>query len=270
KGADTKLQELAKDQFLAKLQSKKNHLTPLQQDEFERIVGKPPKEFAKELKAMNTEDVASWFVSHPGLGELLDMKVQGGSGRNKIVISDKPDDVTGTSTGYGSGQKPEDYLKSFAAFVNANSNRMVALQTVIQRPWELTRTDLKQLVVELEKNEFREEELKVAWKEVKNEDIAARIIGFIRQAAIGEALIPYEQRVDNALQKILASRAWKTPQREWLETIAAQMKANIVVDESNLNEGIFKQRLGGLQRANKLFEQPVVDVLAQFNRAIWS
>nr|MBF4426820.1 hypothetical protein [Vibrio anguillarum] len=89
KGADTKLQDLAKDQFLAKLQSKKNHLTPLQQDEFERIVGKPPKEFAKELKAMNTEDVASWFVSHPGLGELLDMKVQGGSGRNKIVISDK-------------------------------------------------------------------------------------------------------------------------------------------------------------------------------------
>ncbi|MBG0758397.1 type I restriction-modification system endonuclease [Vibrio cidicii] len=270
KGADIKLQELAKDQFLAKLQSKKNYLTPLQQDEFERIVGKPPKEFAKELKAMNTEDVASWFVSHPGLGELLDMKVLGGSGRNKIVISDKPDDVTGTSTGYGSGQKPEDYLSSFAAFVNANSNRMVALQTVIQRPWELTRTDLKQLVVELEKNEFREEELKVAWKEVKNEDIAARIIGFIRQAAIGEALIPYEQRVDKALEKILASRAWKTPQREWLETIAAQMKANIVVDESNLNEGIFKQRLGGLQRANKLFEQPVVDLLAQFNRAIWS
>ncbi|EKF9487727.1 type I restriction-modification system endonuclease [Vibrio cholerae] len=270
KGADTKLQELAKDQFLAKLQSKKNHLTPLQQDEFERIVGKPPKEFAKELKAMNTEDVAKWFTNHPGLGELLDMKVQGGNGRNKIVISDKFDNVTGTSTGYGSGQKPEDYLSSFAAFVNANSNRMVALQTVIQRPWELTRTDLKQLVVELEKNEFREEELKVAWKEVKNEDIAARIIGFIRQAAIGEALIPYEQRVDNALQKILASRAWKTPQREWLETIAAQMKANIVVDESNLNEGIFKQRLGGIQRANKLFEQPVVDVLAQFNRTIWS
>lgn len=269
-GADTKLQELARDQFLAKLQSKKNHLTPLQQDEFERIVGKPPKEFAKDLKNMGTESVASWFVCHPGLGELLDMKVQGGSGRNKIVISDKLDDVTGTSTGYGSGQKPEDYLSSFAAFVNANSNRIVALTTVIQRPWELARNDLKQLVVELEKNEFREEELKVAWKEVKNEDIAARIIGFIRQAAIGEALIPYEQRVDKALQKILSSRTWKTPQVEWLKTIAAQMKANIVVDESNLNEGIFKQRFGGIQRANKLFEQPVVDVLAQFNRAMWS
>lgn len=270
KGADTKLQALAKDQFLAKLQSKKNHLTPVQQDAFERVVGKPPTEFAKELKAMNTEDVASWFVSHPGLGELLDMKVQGGNGRNKIVISERPDEVTGISAGYGSGQRPEDYLFSFNTFVNANSNRMLALQTVIQKPWELTRSDLKQLVVELEKNEFREEDLKVAWKEVKNEDIAARIIGFIRQAAIGEALIPYEQRVDNALQKILTSRVWKTPQREWLETIASQMKANIVVDESNLNQGIFKQRLGGIQRANKLFGQPVVDVLAQFNRAMWS
>uniref|UniRef100_UPI0040488212 type I restriction-modification system endonuclease n=1 Tax=Rheinheimera sp. TaxID=1869214 RepID=UPI0040488212 len=269
-GADIKLQKLAKDQFLAKLQSKKNYLTPIQQDEFERIVGKPPKDFAKELKAMKTEDVAKWFVSHPGLGELLDMKVQGGNGRNKIVLSDKPDEVTGTSTGYGSGQRPEDYLSSFTAFVNANSNRMVALQTVIQKPWELTRSDLKQLVVELEKNEFREEDLKVAWKEVKNEDIAARIIGFIRQAAIGEALIPYEQRVDNALQKILTSRVWKTPQRDWLETIAAQLKANIVVDATNLDQGIFKQRLGGIQRANKLFDQPVVDVLAQFNRAIWS
>lgn len=268
--ADIKLQKLAKDQFLAKLQSKKNYLTPIQQDEFERIVGKSPKEFAKELKAMKTEEVAKWFVNHLGLGELLDMKMQGGNNRNKIVLSDKPDEITGTSTGYGSGQRPEDYLSSFAAFVNANSNRMVALQTVIQKPWELTRSDLKKLVVELEKNEFREEDLKFAWKEVKNEDIAARIIGFIRQAAIGEALIPYEQRVDNALQKILSSRVWKTPQRDWLETIAAQLKANIVVDASNLNQGIFKQRLGGIQRANKLFDQPVVDVLAQFNRAIWS
>ena len=43
KGADTKLQDLAKNQFLAKLQSKKNYLTPVQHDEFERIVGKPPK-----------------------------------------------------------------------------------------------------------------------------------------------------------------------------------------------------------------------------------
>ena len=269
-GADPKLQQLAKDQFLAKLQSKKNYLTEQQTTEFERIVGKPPKEFAKELKAMNLTDVANWFVKHPGLGELLDMKVSGPGGGSGVVISTHSDEFLETSTGYGSGQEPEDYLSAFNNFINANSNRLLAIQTVIQRPWELSRDSLKQLAVELERNEFREEDLKVAWKEVKNEDIAARIIGFIRQAAIGEALVPYDQRVDNALAKILASQPWKTPQRDWLETIASQMKANIIVDESNLNEGIFKQRLGGIKRASKLFEQPIADILGEFNKAIWS
>ncbi|MCC2606932.1 type I restriction-modification enzyme R subunit C-terminal domain-containing protein [Planctobacterium marinum] len=238
--------------------------------DFERIVGKPPKDFAQELKEMKLTDVANWFVNHPGLGELLDMKISSSGGGTKVVISEHADQITGTSTGYGSGQKPEDYLSAFNKYVNANSNRLMAIQTVIQRPWELSRDSLKQLAVELERNEFREEDLKMAWKEVKNEDIAARIIGFIRQAAIGEALVPYDQRVDNALAKILASQPWKTPQREWLETIASQMKANIIVDESNLNEGIFKQRLGGIKRATKLFEQPITDILGEFNKAIWS
>ncbi|GGF67358.1 type I restriction-modification system endonuclease [Alteromonas lipolytica] len=270
-GKDTKLQELAKNQFLSKLQSKKRYLSDTQQSEFERIVGKPPQEFAQELKAMPIQDVANWFVNNPGLGELLDMKVKGTGGFNKVVVSEHQDEVIETSTGYGSGQKPEDYLTAFSDFVNANSNRMVAIQTVIQKPWELTRESLKQLALELERNEFREEDLKAAWKETRNEDIAARIIGYIRQAAIGEALIPYEERVDKALDKILNSQPWKTPQREWLTTIAKQMKANIIVDEANLNEGIFKQRLGGIKRANKLFEpQPITAILATFNRALWA
>ncbi|AWB65322.1 type I restriction-modification system endonuclease [Saccharobesus litoralis] len=268
--SDPKLQQLAKDQFLAKLQSKKNYLSSNQNSDFERIVGKPPKEFAKELKSMKLTEVADWFIKHPGLGELLDMKVTGTGGNNKIVISKHGDIVTGTSTGYGNGQKPEDYLSAFNNFISANSNRMVAIQTVIQRPWELTRDSLKELALELEKNEFREQDLKVAWKEVKNEDIAARIIGFIRQAAIGEALEPYDQRVDRALDKILSSQPWKTPQREWLVTIAAQMKANIIVDEPSLDQGIFKQRLGGLKRANKLFDIPLAEILNDFNQALWA
>lgn len=267
---DPGLQQLAKNQFLAKLQSKKRYLSETQTNEFERIFGKSPQDFAAEVKSMKPADVAAWFVSHPGLGELLDMKIKGTGGGTTIVISGHEDEFIETTTGYGSAQKPEDYLNAFNAFINANSNRMVAIQTVIQRPWELTRDSLKQLALELEKNEFREEDLKVAWREVKNEDIAARIIGFIRQAALGEALIPYAQRVDKALVKILASQAWKTPQREWLNTIANQIKANIIVDESNLDEGIFKEHLGGVQRANKLFEQPITAILAQFNRELWA
>ena len=264
------LQQLAKNQFLAKLQSKKRHLSDLQASNFERIVGKPPQEFAQELKAMKLEDVAQWFTNHPELGELLDLKITGGSGTAPIVLSDHEDEIIDISHGYGDNLKPEDYLKSFSDFVNANSNRLVGIQTVIQRPWELTRQSLKELAFELEKNKFREQALCTAWNEVKHEEIAARIIGFIRQAAIGEALIPFETRVDQALEKILASQEWKTPQKQWLQAIAKQMKATTIVDDVALDSGVFKQQLGGIKRANKLFDKPITEVLLEFNRQLWA
>ncbi|WP_028488324.1 type I restriction-modification system endonuclease [Thiothrix lacustris] len=263
------LQELAKRQFIAKLQVKKNFLSETQASQFETIVGQSPTDFAKALKAMPPQQVAAWFTQHPGLGELLDRKVQGSGNRPAVVISSHEDEVIAVTTGYGDGQKPEDYLQAFNDFIKANGNRMVALQTVVQKPWELSRADLKVLAVELERNHFREQDLQTAWNEVKSEDIAARIIGFIRQAALGEALIPWEQRVDQALAKMLAQQPWKTPQKQWLELIAKQMKANLIVDEAVLDQGVFKHQFGGIKRANKLFDEPVGAVLQRFNRALW-
>lgn len=268
------LQTLARNQFLAKLQSKKRYLSETQLTGFEKIAGKPPQEFAQELKQMPITQVAEWFTQNPGLGEILDMKLPSGTGRGGldggIVLSEHDDEVIDVVTGYGDGQKPEDYLQAFTTYVNANSNRLAALQLVVTRPWELTRSDLKELMLELEKNNFREQDIKSAWKECKNEDIAARIIGFIRQAALGEALVPWEQRVDNALATILASQEWKKPQKDWLEMIAKQMKANTLVDASHLNEGVFRNRLGGIKRAENLFkQQPIAEVLNQFNQALW-
>lgn len=263
------LQELAKNQFIAKLQVKKNYLTEEQKDKFETIVGKPPGLFAKELKALPLTEISKWFIENPGLGEILDAKVTGtGIFKPPVVLHDGDDEVTNITIGYGDGQKPEDYLNAFKNFINANSNRMTAIQIVVQKPWELTRQSLKELAVELERNSFRDKDLQKAWQEVKQEDIAARIIGFIRQAALGEALIPWEQRVDKALEKILNSQPWKTPQKQWLELISKQMKATTIVDEVALNQGIFKTQ-GGIKRANKLFEQPITEVLQQFNQALW-
>ena len=60
-------------------------------------------------------------------------------------------------------------------------------------------------------------------------------MGYIRQAALGDPLVPYEQRVEKALQKILASRSWTTPQRQWLQRIANQTKAIPIVDREALD-----------------------------------
>ncbi|PQJ89131.1 type I restriction-modification system endonuclease [Aliivibrio sifiae] len=266
---EDELQTLARNQFIAKLQVKRRHLTDAQRENFETIVGQSPEDFIQDLKNRPLNEVAEWFTHHPGLGELLDAKVTGGGNRPPVIISEHDDEITGITTGYGDGQKPADYLQAFSDFVKANSNRLIAIQTVVQKPWELTRKSLKELALELEKNRFREQDLQVAWNEVKNEDIAAKIIGFIRQAALGEALIPFELRVDKALETMLASQQWKTPQKKWLELIAKQMKATTIVDLPALDQGIFKQQQGGIKRANKLFEQPIEDVLLQFNKALW-
>ena len=121
----------------------------------------------------------------------------------------------------------------------------------------------------MERHHFREQDLKIACYELKNEDIAARIIGLIRQAAIGEALVPWDQRVDKALQDILALQDWKQPQKQWLQAIAKQMKATTIVDRQALDEGIIKHQMGGLKRANRLFGGEAEQVLDQFNHALW-
>jgi type I restriction enzyme R subunit len=101
-----------------------------------------------------------------------------------------------------------------------------------------------------------------------NEDIAASIIGFIRQAALGDALVPYGDRVDKAMQKILASRAWTAPQRKWLERIGQQLKTEVIVDREALDRGAFKAQGGGFERLNRTFEGRLEEILGEINKIL--
>ena len=52
---------------------------------------------------------------------------------------------------------------------------------------------------------------------------------------------PYELRVDEALNEMLASRNWSGPQAKWLERIASQMKKEIIVDKDAMNKAAFRE-----------------------------
>lgn len=120
----------------------------------------------------------------------------------------------------------------------------------------------------LDQAEFRETWLQSAWRDKSNADIAASIIGFVRQAALGDPLVPYEQRVSQAMQKIL-SRPWTPPQRKWLERIGKQLKDQVVVDRESLDEGIFREQAGGFERLNKQFDGKLGEILGDIQQAIW-
>ena len=261
---------LVRDQFLAKLQSKKRHLSEGAVRDFEAKAGMTPDAFIKKLKAMPLQDVAAWFTLNPDLGEILDRKGPGTSA--PMFISDHKDELQSAERGYGKGKRPEDYLKEFSAFINSHSNDIPALMTVLTRPRDLTRRQLRELALALDKVGFSEANIASAWRDMTNRDIAARIVGFIRQAAIGDALIPYNERVDHALHKLLANKPWTAPQREWLKRIAAQTKANQLVDREALDDPdlVFKRDGGGFHRLDKIFKGELPGVLEAFNETIWS
>ena len=110
--------------------------------------------------------------------------------------------------------------------------------------------------------------MRSAWRNQTNEDIAASIIGFIRQAAVGDPLVPYQDRVQQAMKQILASQPWTPPQRKWLERIGKQLEKEYVVDRAALDQGAFK-REGGFQRLNKVFKGKLEQVLHEINQALW-
>ncbi len=257
------------DQFIAKLQRKKRHLSEAQAQDFEASTGMPPDAFIRALRDMSLPAVAAWFTQNPDFTEILDRTDSRPS--PPILVSHHPDNVTGTERGYGSAKRPEDYLKDFAAFITSRGNELPALVAVLTRPRDLTRKDLRALARELDRAGYSEVNLTTAWREITNQDIAARIVGFIRQAALGDPLIPYGERVDRALQRVLSARAWTAPQRQWLQKIAAQTKANVIVDRAAIDDEnlLFKREGGGFPRLDRIFDGQLQQVLDQFNDSIW-
>jgi type I restriction enzyme R subunit len=271
---DPAARELVREQFLAKLQVKKRHLDAEATQDFETKAGMSPDAFIQKLRTLSVDEIANWFIQNPQLGEVLDRKRQGNG--QPVFISDHPDALAGIERGYGTASKPEDYLKEFKDFITSHGNELPALITVLTRPRDLTRKQLKELVLALDQAGFTETRLATAWRELSNQDIAARIIGYIRQAAMGDALLPYAERVDHALQdllaKPLAGKPWTQPQRDWLKRIAAQTKANLLVDRNALDDPdlLFKREGGGFARLDKLFNGQLQPVLEAFNDALWA
>jgi type I restriction enzyme R subunit len=98
--------------------------------------------------------------------------------------------------------------------------------------------------------------------------MAASIIGYVRQAALGDALTPFDERVRAAMRKILARQAWTDVQRKWLKRIEEQLLRETVVDRAAIDEEPFRAD-GGFQRLNKVFDGNLEVLLGDINEQVW-
>jgi type I restriction enzyme, R subunit len=236
------------------------------QQRIEAFSGMPLETMITHWRQSPPQQIKEWFNQRQNIAQILDAK---DGGRKPVLISRHADELRRVERGYGTAQKPEDYLESFTTYLRENLNKIPALIVVTQRPRELTRAQLKELRLLLDISGYTERNLQTAWRETTNEDIAASIIGFIRKAALGDALIPYEERVDKAMRKIMASQNWALPQRKWLERIGKQLKVETIVDREALDQGEFKTQGGGFGRLNKTFNGQLENILVQINDELW-
>lgn len=265
-GAETD-RAYVRDQIVVKLRQKLRHIDDERREALELVLG-PLGELPDRLKTAPAEETTALFRQHPSLAAVLDQANPKGNRDSGIFISGHEDELVSVEDQFGGKASPADYIESFEAFVRANMNAVPAMIAATQRPRELTRRELKQLAALLDERGFSEASLRRAYGSARNADIAAHIIGFVRQAALGDPLVPYETRVENGLQTILAQRAWTQKQRQWLTRIGRALKAQPIGDPEILSDPLFAQA-GGFEAVDREFDHALGDVLKDLNAAIW-
>ena len=259
---------LLRDEILVKLRQRLTKLTADALDAYRRAAGEPLKTTIDRMQQEPLDAMANWVKNKTGIGPILDWQPESGK-PIPLPISEHPDQVVSVTAGYGATTKPEDFLSSFTLFVRDNVNKVAALQAVVQRPRELTRADLKTLRAEFDRQGFSEAALRHAWKQAKNEDIAADVVSFIRQAALGDPLVPWADRVKSAMARITKHGTWSEPQRKWLERIGKAVAQVGVADRTVLDEGQFRAEMGGFDRLNRVFDGRLDAILGDINEELW-
>ena len=236
-------------------------------DELESLWGVPPKNLHHHLREIGPTQAVQFIQRIGGLiNHVNEIKIILGSERMPLIY-EGADEFLDRQQNFGVNEKPADYLLSFNDFIKNNINQSAALAVVVNKPRDLTREQLKEIKLLLDNNGYTETKLKAAWRNNTNQEIAASIIGHIRQAALGESLIPFDQRVHNALQKIYASHAWLPAQRKCLERLGKQLIHEVIIDHNFVNNAFAQE--GGAKHVDKLLNSQLDKVLNALADGLW-
>ncbi|CAD5371737.1 Type I restriction-modification system, restriction subunit R [Rubrivivax sp. A210] len=236
-------------------------------DELEQQWGVHPAQLHRHLHGLGPQGAAD-YLRHSTrlLTQLVEVQALMGSAYRPI-LSTHADELLAREQSWGQHTRPEDYLDSFGRFVREQINQSAALAVVVNAPKDLTRDQLREVRLLLDAHGFSEARLKAAWRHTRHADIAASIIGYIRQAALGEALLPFEQRVAQAMLRIYAMKPWTPVQRKWLDRLARQLVLEVVIDPAFVNQAF--ELDGGARRLDKLLGGELAPVMHDLAAHLW-
>ena len=188
----------------------------------------------------------------------------------EFVISDHEDHLTAHERGFGEGKQPQDYIDEFAKFIATNRNEIAALNIVCTRPKDLTRADLKKLLLALSEKNFTEAQLNSAISQLSNVEITADIISLIRRYALGAELVNHSDKISNAVKRLKAAHNFSDAELKWLDRMEKYLLNETLIDVASFNETntAFKQS-GGFDRINKVFGGELANILDELNHYLY-
>ena len=255
-----------KDRILARLQRKNNNLTPEQKYEVtERLGDIDLRAYVHKLKSC-TEDA---FIEGCKKDKDFLLWVDSLKGKKKgYFYSEKEDTLKETTRGYGDTEKPEDYLEAFTKFVNENKDEIEAIRIACTKPSDMTRAQLKELKLALDKENFTETSLNEASSAVTNAHIVADIIAHVRKAVLKTPLFNHDERVVAAFAKLTAAHRFNKMQLDLLEKIKTYMLHESILNTETFEAPVFKMD-GGFARFNKKFGGTLVEIIREINTYIY-
>lgn len=253
------------EQLLAKVNRKKNNLTPEAISNFKTLTKENSVEsYLKKLESLNSIEAKKQIIQDRKIFELLqDDK----AGLRPVIIDKKEDTNVQITRGYGKHnlQRPEDYIEEFTQYIKDNRNKIEALKIVCTRPADLTREALKNLAVILANEGYDLTSLNTAWNKVTNADLAIDIISVIRTCAIGSPILSHEDRIKRAVQKLKSAHNFGPVELGWLNVIEANLIQENILEESIFDSEVIFRNKGGFKRIDKDFKFQLKALINELN-----
>lgn len=264
--SDDRLQRQV-EQIIAKLRRKSSRLTEGQKETIALYTnGWDVNDLIKHLKNLPKSEIKKQLGELGKVWNYLDEKVYV---RKPQFFSAHDDRVEYVGRGYGNADKPEDYIEGFKNFVDENRNQIAAINIICNKPEELDRKSLKDLRLVLDEKGYSETKLNTAWKSMKNTEVAADIIAYIRMLSLGTDLIPPEIRIKNAIAKIKQRQTWNAVQLKWIDRFEKQLLAESVLTRQDLDLKPFVDE-GGFKRLDKIFNHELELLIGELNHQLYT
>lgn len=186
--------------------------------------------------------------------------------RSFWIAHETKDTVTSVAVeNYGTYGRPEDYLDAFAKFVKENADKVDALGILLKRPKDWRPDALDSLRSTLRQNLFDVDKLQKAHERVSHKALAD-IISMVKRAKAEQApLLTARERVDRAMDGILARNNFTPDQLKWLGMIREHLVTNLSIAEDDFDlMPVFTDR-GGIGKARQVFTGGLQPLIEQIN-----